>query len=256
MKKLKIIVPIAVVFIALLLFYIIVLHPRIKIYNDIQKAMDKWDATNLGTAIMPYEYDNQPGEDWIVIDGRKCSFQLPANIIIQPDEIPEYISSNEEVCLTVYEEGHQGVDPLLNLEKYDEETLNQLKDGFVQLGYGIPNSEYSSLKAILSVTDEDYDFWNINKAKAYSVLASHKVYYYAGIYCYTNGVNRVCYYYESEDLYFIVSETYQDYSKTYPYSYNVRFYHPKNLYYVYNMYIATSDPELVFAIINSFQLKY
>lgn len=254
MKKLKIIIPVAILAIALLLFYIIVLHPRIKIYNDIQNAMDKRDATNLGTAIMPYEYDNQPGEDWIVIDKRKCSFQLPANIIIQSDEIPEYISPDEEVCVTVYEQGDQGVDPLLNPEEYDEETLNQLKDGFVQLGYGIPDSEYSSLKAVLSVTDEDYDFWNINKAKAYSVLASHKVYYYAGIYCHTNGVNRVSYYYESEDLYFIVSEKYHDYNNTY--SYSVRFYHPRNLFYTYDMFIATSDPELAFAIINSFELKY
>lgn len=254
MKKIKIIVPVAILAIALLLFYIIVLHPRIKIYNDIQNTMAERDVTGLGTAIIPYEYDYQPGDDWIVIEERRCRFQIPSYFIHQASEIPEYTSPDNEESITVYEEGGKAEEPVLNADEYDEETMIQLRDGFEQLGYGIPDSEYNSLKAILSITEEDYNFWNINEAKAFSVLASYKTYAYAGIYCHTNGVDRVCYYYESESLCFIVSESYYDVNR--PFYYIVKFYHPDNLHYVYDMYIGTSDPEVAFAIINSFELLY
>lgn len=256
MKKAKIIVPVAILAIALLLFYIIVLHPRVKIDNEIQNTMGKWDVTNLGTAVIPYAYDYQPGEDWVVIEERRCRFSIPAYYIDQSDGVPVlvYVSSDDKDCLVVYKDGEQAWDPILNANEYDEETMSQLRDGFEQLGYGIPDSEYSSLKAILSVTDEDYDFWNINKAQAYSVLVTHKTDSYACINCISNGINRFCYYYESEDIYFIISEVY--YSARNSYSYAVRFYHPDNLHYVYYMSIETPKPEVAFAIINSFELTY
>ena len=258
MKKAKIIVPVSILVIVLLLFCIIVLYPRVKIYNEIQNTMEKWGDTTLGTAVIPYTYEFQPEEDWVVIENRRCRFSMPSCFTEDSEELPDYISYykslDETEYILVYEEGEQAYEPILNEDEYDEKTWSQLKDGFEQLGYDIPNDEYSSLKTILSVTDEDYDFWNINKAKAYSVLASYKTDSYANIYCLTNGTTRFCYYYESEDLHFIASEVYHKYNHSY--NYTVRFYHPDNLHYVYEMTIVTPNPEVAFAIINSFELTY
>lgn len=255
-KKTKMFIALAIIVLILFTFYFIIIHPRVRIYRDIQDIMSENNVSNLGVPAIPYTHTTQPDADWVEVRCSGYTLKLPPYYDPSEEVSTLYYPSDASITehIFVHPEGRYSSYYILNPDTYDEKTLEKLTDGYEQLGLGMPDDLYHSLKAMLSVSEEYYDFWDINKAMAYRVLVLHRVSEIGSFSWYMNGANKICYYYESEDIYFIAREEY--FNSLNEYMYTVYFYHPGNLHYEYSLDIQTPDPEVAFAIINSIEFYY
>lgn len=249
MKK-KWIVAIVIGLLALLGVAAIVL--RVQLWFVIQEVRETSFRTELGATMTEYPYYDVVGENLTMVEFEHFSVGIPEGFEGNDNEGKEVVSykNGEEgeqaigIRLAAYDASRLSIMDVPGLGKWEKK---QLFDGCEQLGYGIPDSAYNSMKCSYSLREEDYDFWNYNKSLAYCYLLPYRLDMFVA-----DGVNYHIYNYESEEKYILINERHDETMEEY--RFYAEYFHPEDLNTSYVLVISVKEPELGYAIINSLQL--
>ncbi len=253
-KKAIIIIAIGVVVSALL--YFIVLHPYVQAMHVINVSYEEFHVEDLGypaTSFTKYEVTNP---SFVPVETPDYTICIPAYFTDNTKDGSEIIVYKAEEdanghCESIGFGG--GTDfsdmAILAQEDLSEHDKEKLIDGYEKLGYGIPDTCYSSLKCSYLITEKDFSFFDREKMCAYTLLVPYRV---GAAFFYSDGISQT-YIYETEETYAFISELYLPNWGLY--RYQVSFFDPDDLNTQYIITMKTKTPETAYAIINSVEFK-
>lgn len=253
-KKAIIITAIAVVVSVIL--YFIVLHPYVQAMHVINVSYEEFHVEDLGypaTEFTKYEITNP---SFIPVETPDYTISIPAYFTDNTKDGAEIFVYKAEEDANGYCESigfGGGIDysdmAILNQENLSERDKEKLIEGYEKLGYGIPDTCYSSLKCCYLITEDDFSFLDREKMDAYTLLVPYRA---GDAFFYSDGIS-LTYIYETEETYAFISELYlPDWDL---YRYQVSFFDPDDLNTQYTITMKTKTPETAYAIINSIAFK-
>lgn len=265
-KKVKIVIIIISIILLTALLYFTVVHPRVKTYLMMQAIYEEFGGDrDIGEPIVEYDQSHVTDDSLVLTDFGAFRLGLPSDWEDQSKEDSEIIiyrttgtvvepGVNNRECESI------GFNPegkdysnlaILNNASLTEEGLSNremriLEKGYEKLGYGMPDSAYTTLKCAYSITSEDYNFYVYDKSLAYAYVLVHR----AGSLYYSNDDTDKTYYYETDDKCVLICEKYRpDYDGKYHFI--MEFYDADDLNTVYTFSMTVDDKETGYAIINS-----
>lgn len=179
-RRLKIIAPIAVVVILLGIAYLLILHPRIMLYSVVKEFIKgiPYSADYFTEYTVHNDTYTQFGTDWYTLE-------LPPDIQLQPhlegSSLRQYKNPDETITVILSGKSDNSDFNMYAPENYGEIStaelnmeLERFKNGFDKIGKGHPDSAYGLLKCAALINSDDYDFWDLEKAYAFSVVGLFK----------------------------------------------------------------------------------
>lgn len=256
-KKLMLILGGVIVLVLCVAFF----FPRVMVWHGIQRAYEEGFAPDFGETAKDFTEYDVTDDSLVMINFPHFTIGLPTYFedqttgdsdlfIYRTAGATEEDYSNCE-AIAFNPQGNDNTDiTVLNPEVFNTLKMNRLINGYEQLGYGIPDNSYNSLKCAFSITEEDYSFWNYNKSLAYMYLVPGRT---AGFAFYSDGIISHTYIYETEDKCALLNESYNEARGLY--SYKIEVYNPNDLNrgYVFALYVE--KPETAYAIINSIKFN-
>lgn len=221
-KKTKIIIIIAIAILLIATLYFTVLHPRIKVFAEMMYVYEEMGGnTDIGLPIAEYDQYSVTDDTLVMTDFGTFSIGIPSDWEDQTREESKY--RTYRTIGAVMEPGVHNPDcegmvlspvgddnsdmVIINEELIGSPTkINQFIKGYEQLGYGLPDNFYNTLKCAYSLEKDDYSFWNYNKGLAFTYVLPFR----AGAMFYSNGDTAKTYYYESEDKCGFIHEQYRE----------------------------------------------
>ncbi len=246
MKKKGLII-VAVILLVLAVVAAIVLPKRIKLYNAINDNIETLDPK--GAMFENYDVTD---DTLIRVENDNISIAIPGGCIHEDREVADIYQSLDEsqsvylakevnnTEVSFFKPGYGSKSEVYGIEY----KMEDLRNGFDKLGYGIPDSTYNTYKCLCLLKESDYSFWDYEKSLAYLNAAYVKN---ESMWLDAN------YLYEREDMYALIMEKHLEDEDLYYYLVDV--YNPKNLNQSYNVIIRVKDRQQAYAIINSIELK-
>lgn len=255
-KKTIIILSVVIGVIAVFLFLYWIVFPRWMMY----KATDYLSAIDNEPAKYYEHYSVQPNFEYITVDNGLFSAIIPSDFIAR-DRKEEYLpliyrSSDEKqyeyvMFTNIVGEPMDLTDPE-QYEDMDNVTadmgMKQLTRGFEKIGHGLPNSSYNTYKATALLMRDDYSFWDLEKAVAFSILGIFKEIAYYDV--------DTLYIYETDDMCGIIQiNRYIDEETDFD-GYRVIFemYNADDLNTSYTLMLGMQSLEDIYAVINSVKI--
>ena len=255
-KRLKIIVPIAVVVILLGIAYLLILHPRIMLYSVVKEFIKG----------IPYSADyfteyNVHNDTYTKLETDWYTLELPPDIQLQPhlegSSFRQYKNVDETITVILSGKSDNSDFNMYAPENYSEMSTDELnmglesfKNGFDKIGKGHPDSAYGLLKCAALINSDDYDFWDLEKSYAFSVVGLFKA---------LNEpiTGRYHLIYESEEICGIFSYNIETDEETNAEHYSIwfDFYSTDDLNTAYCIIAKTQTLEEAYAIVNSIKFN-
>ena len=259
-KKTKIIISCIVAAVLILGFVIWVIMPRVALSKMVEEFIFPDFENCKGEYFDEYDVRN---DSFVRTENEYIAFDIPSGYVLekQPteenDHIP-YIYSQDDTkeYVLMFAKPDDTVLDLTDHSMYeddenipDEKTFQKMVDAFESFGNGIPDSRFAAYKCIALLDKEDYSFWDIGKATAFTVLGTFKVTAFSH---YDN-----IYVYESEDINGILyitdnSDDPDDFTK-----YEAIFdaYPVSDLNHSYTILMDMNSLEDIYSVINSVEFK-
>ena len=257
-KKTKVIISCIVAAVLILGFVLWVILPRVAL----SKMAEEFLLPNFSRKGEYFDGYDVRNDSFIRVENEYISLSVPSDFKLETELAAEhhypYIYRREEpneVILLMWEPDETVMD-LTNYSQYaenenvpDEKAFKKMVDAFESFGNGIPDSKYASYKCIALLDKEDYSFWDIGKATAFSVLGAFRVAAFSNY--------DKTYVYESEDICGIlyVSENSDDSDELTKYEVIFDAYPVSDLNYSYTVIIGMNSLEEIYAVINSVEFK-
>ena len=253
-KKAIILIAVGVVISALL--YFIILHPYVQAMHTINASYKEFHVEGLGNPANEFTKYEISDSSFVPVEANDYTISLPTYFTDNTKDDSEFFIFNAENNANDYGESisfGNGIDysdmAILNQKDLSDRDKEKLIEGYEKLGYGIPDTCYSSLKCSYLITEDDFSFWNREKMDAYTLLVPYRT---GGAFFYSDG-NSKTYIYETEETYALISEQYiLDWNL---YHYVVNFFDSDDLNTQYTISMKTKTPETAYAIINSIEFK-
>lgn len=263
-KKLKIVLIAIGILLLTALLYFAVVHPRVKTYLMMQAIYEEFGGNrDIGMPIIEYDQSHVTDDSLVMTDFGTFSLGIPSDWENQSKEDSDLIiyrtigvdvgekADCESMAFSPTGSDYSNLAILNNKDLYEESELSDanirhLENGYEKLGYGLPDSAYTTLKCAYSITPEDYNFYIYDKSLAYTYVLVHR----AGSPYYSNGDTAKIYYYETDDVCVLINEQYRpDYDGKY--HFKIEFYDANDLNTGYTFTMTVDDRETGYAIINS-----
>lgn len=256
-KKYMVIAGIGFVALIAAIAYFTIVHPHVKMYMQIQRCYQEFSVDGLGMPASPFTEYSVADDRFVTVETPDYTISLPAYFTDQTKDgadIMVYSANSDDdtqsESAAFGKEGNDSADmAILNQENLTDADKKRLMDGYERLGYGIPDTCYSSLKCAYLITEEDYSLLNRNQSMAYTLLVPYRT---GAAFFYSDGI-RTTYIYETDKMHAFISEFYN--SDWGLYIYNVDFYNPEDLNTSYVAIIKTKTPQTAYAIVNSIEFK-
>ncbi len=246
MKKKGLIVAIVVILVLGVLAAIF-LPKRIKLYNAVKDNIE-----TLGPEGAMFANYDVTDDTLTKVENDNISIAIPSGYVYEDREVVEmYMSVDGNTSVSLTREANNTEASFFKAEYGDESEvcgveykLDDLKNGYEKLGYGIPDSTYNTYKCLYLLKESDYSFWDYERGLAYlnAAYVKNELFWMD-----TN------YIYERDNMYALIMERYLEDEGMYYYYIDV--YNPKNLNQSYNVIIRVKDRQQAYAIINSIELK-
>ncbi|MBQ8827307.1 MAG: hypothetical protein IJ007_09455 [Oscillospiraceae bacterium] len=251
-KRIITIASIAAAVIILGLVFLWVFLPRIMFYN----ASKLFTAVENGPTEFFTGYDIRSEFEAVTVDNGEFSAEIPDSYSPKDKDMTSLIMYTEPdtknfISLSKGQDlGLNLLDPS-NFEDAenipDTMGMEQIKQGFEKLGHGLPDSAYSTFKCAHLLEADDYSFWDLEKAAAYSII---------GVIKEINAVYGTPYIYETDDICGILSvssytEEGTDQTKA---KVIFNFYSTDDLNTEYLLYIVCDSPDEAYAVVNSVKI--
>ncbi len=256
-KKYMVIVGIVSVALIAAIAYFTIVHPYVKMYMQIQHCYQEFNVDGLGMPASSFTEYSVTDDRFVMVETPDYNISLPAYFTDQTKDGADIMVYSANSGADTQSEsaafGKEGTDSadmaILNQENLTESDKRRLMDGYERLGYGIPDTCYSSLKCAYLITEDDYSFTNRNQSRAYTLLVPYRT---GAAFFYSDGIHTT-YIYETDKMYAFISEFYNtDWGL---YIYHVDFYNPKDLNTSYVAILKTKTPQTAYAIMNSIEFK-
>lgn len=241
------------VLIICVVLYFAVIHPHAEMYIDIMRCYQEFHVDGIGKSAEPYTEYSVTGENLVTVETADYSISIPSYFEKNSEDHSGMIrysadentdDQKESIGITVVGTDYTDM-AILNQQGLSEQQKKNLIKGYEKLGYGIPDTAYSSYKCALLITEDDYSYANKNQSKAYTMLIPYRT---GNSFFYSAG-NAKTYIYENEKMYALISESYHaDWDL---YVYYVEFYNSEDLNLSYTAILKTKTPQTAYAVINS-----
>ena len=234
-------------------FYFVAVNPHVRMKLDILRCYESFGVEGLGTAAQPFTEYSVADTSFVTVETPHYSFGIPKYFTEAIQDNAEFIvyrapkGGNEYgESVGLQREGENAFDmAILNQQALSEGKKRKLLKGYERLGYGIPDTDYASLKCAFLITEDDYSYVNQNQSEAFVLLVPYRT---GSAFFYSTG-NSTTYLYETEKMNALISESYhRDWDL---YVYYVQFYHPEDLDTPYTAILKTKTPQTAYAILNS-----
>lgn len=259
-KRTKIFLGIAAVVLVTAVLYFTVLHPRIKAGFQALSATLDYGQLDIGDPCQPFPGYNVTDDSLVERDfGMYYNISVPINMIEKEEPGEEtavkYVcrgENGEELAVYAMNKPIDNSDDIILSEELmgDAKTYQQVYEAFDRLGYGIPDNYYTTMKCALLLEQSDFDFINYHKSIAFAYALPERE---VQIHFVANGLNKVSYYYETDDKCGFIREYYDPQRDLYGYTICLFDTDDLNTYYLITM--AMDDPAEAYAIINSIEFK-
>lgn len=214
MKKKIIVISASVLVLTVLglMFWFWILSPRVEIDKYIKEHADNTNIQIVATNFS--NYDTALSGETIEITNGHIKVSIPSrykkddSVTITTTDVYRYDGEKTKECVMLLDVYDWGEDMNLakNLDSSNYLDVNakigaeQLKQGFDSLTGVTPDSAYNTLKCMYTLSENDYDFWNLNKQIAYGITAILKS-------TIMSAFDDTVYIYEKEDICGFVSYT-------------------------------------------------
>ncbi len=246
MKKKGLLVAVGIVLI-LVVLGVIFLPKRIKLYNAVKDNIE-----SLGPEGEMFEEYDVVDDSLFEIKTDYFTIGVPGGCIHEDRDVIDLYQSLDGSEHVAISKNVNDIEVSFFDSSYGDESevfgieykMEDLKDGFEKLGYGIPDSTYDTYKCLYLLKGSDYSFWDYKKGLAYANAAFVK--------------NETMwmdanYVYERDDMYALIME--RNLVDEGVYVYYVDLYNPNNLNQSNMVVIRVKDKQQAYAIINSIELR-
>ncbi|MBE5934069.1 MAG: hypothetical protein E7263_11690 [Lachnospiraceae bacterium] len=225
----------------------ILLPKRIELYDAINDNIE-----TLGTEGKMFDAYDVTDDSLVQVETDYLTMGVPQDCSLGDSQIVyDYTNDDESVYVGISQSVREEKIAFFNSGYTDKSkifdivySLDDLRDGFEKLGYGIPDSTYNTYKCFYLLKEEDYSFWDYEKALAFANTAFVK-----------NEVAQmdVHYVYERDDMYALIMErNMTEEGKIYFY---VDVFSPDDLNKSCLVLIRVEDRQQAYAMINSIKVK-
>lgn len=255
-RRLKIIAPIAVVVILLGIAYFLILHPRIMLYGAVKEFIKgiPYSADYFTEYNVHNDTYTQLETDWFTLE---LPHDLQPQRFLEDSPTRKYKTNDGITQVIICGESDNSALNMYAPENYSEMSTDELnmglegfKNGFDKIGKGHPDSAYGLHKCAALINSDDYDFWDLEKAYAFSVVGLFKA---------LNEpiTGRYHLIYESEEICGIFSYSNKTDEETNAEYYSVwfDFYSTDDLNTAYCITAKTQTLEEAYAIVNSIKFN-
>lgn len=257
-KKTKIIISCIVAAVLILGFVIWVIMPRAAMGIIAKKYIMPSIDYHKGGYFDGYDVRN---DSFVRVENEFIALDIPSGFELEkkPDEegedlphIERYERKDTKEAVLLFPKPNDTVMDMTDYAMYaenekipDEKAFNRLLDTFESFGNGIPDSRFASYKCIVLLDKENYSFWDMDKATAFTVLGTFRVS--------ALSVYKDAYVYESDNIRGILYLSENSRKGKYEAAFDA--YPVSDLNYSYTITMCMDSLEDIYAVINSVEFK-
>ena len=256
-KKTKIIIFSIVAAVLILGFVIWVIMPRAALSNIVEEFLIP-NFSGKGDFFDGYDVRN---DSFVRVENEFISLDIPSGFELEKDpnaekddfhSLQRYVRKDTQEAVLLFP---KPIDTVMDMTDYamfegeekipDEKAFNRLLDTFESFGNGMPDSRFAAYKCIVLLDKENYSFWDMDKATAFTVLGTFRVS--------ALSVYKDAYVYESDNICGILYLSENSRKGKYEAAFDA--YPVSDLNHSYTIMFGMNSLEEIYAVINSVEFK-